>query len=57
MRLRYGLLDGQERTVKECASVMGINRETARKLQHACLQKLREARDAESLQEYLLTVA
>lgn len=57
MRLRYGLEDGKERTIKECAAVMGINRETARLLQHACLKKLREASDMESLQEYLLTVA
>ncbi|KAL7462521.1 hypothetical protein ACHAXS_002902, partial [Conticribra weissflogii] len=57
LRLRYGLEDGQERTIKECAEIMGMNRETARKLQHACLEKLREARDVGSLQEYLLTVA
>lgn len=57
MRLRYGLEDGTEYTVKECASRMGINRETARLLQHACLKKLREASNMKSLQEYLLTVA
>ncbi|KAL9189517.1 hypothetical protein ACHAXT_009192 [Thalassiosira profunda] len=57
MRLRYGLEDGTEYTIKECAEKMGINRETARLLQHACLRKLREASNMESLQEYLLTVA
>ena len=57
IRLRYGLQDGQEYTIKECAAKMGINRETARLLQHACLKKLREASNMESLQEYLLTVA
>merc|ERR1739842_195160 len=57
MRLRYGLEDGNEYTIKECAARMGINRETARLLQHACLKKLREASNMESLQEYLLTVA
>lgn len=57
IRLRYGLHDGQEYTIKECAAKMGINRETARLLQHACLTKLREASNMESLQEYLLTVA
>ena len=57
MRLRYGLEDGTEYTVKECASKMGLNRETARLLHHACLKKLREASNMESLQEYLLTVA
>eukprot|EP00985_Skeletonema_marinoi_P022731 scaffold14670_cov89-Skeletonema_marinoi.AAC.1 len=57
IRLRYGLHDGQEYTIKECAAKMEINRETARLLQHACLKKLREASNMESLQEYLLTVA
>lgn len=57
MRLRYGLEDGTEHTVKECAARMGINKETARLLQHACLKKPREASKMESLQEYLLTVA
>ncbi|KAL7533338.1 hypothetical protein ACHAWF_008300 [Thalassiosira exigua] len=57
VRLRYGLEDGRERTIRECADEMGINRETARLLQHACLRKLKEARSMESLQEYLLTVA
>ena len=58
MRLRYGLNEnGVEYTVRECADIMGINRETARLLQHKCLKKLREASSMESLQEYLLTVA
>merc|ERR1712232_452864 len=57
MRLRYGLEDGTEYTIKECAAKMGINRETARLLQHKCLKKLRTASNMESLQEYLLTVA
>jgi DNA-directed RNA polymerase sigma subunit (sigma70/sigma32) len=57
MRLRYGLEDGNEYTLKECSERMGINKETARLLQHACLKKLREASNMESLQEYLLTVA
>jgi len=58
MRLRYGLCnDGKEHTVKECAAIMGVSRETARQLQHKCLKKLREASSMHSLQEYLLTVA
>jgi RNA polymerase sigma factor (sigma-70 family) len=57
MRLRYGFDDGKEYTLKECSERMGINKETARLLQHACLKKLREASNMESLQEYLLTVA
>ncbi|KAL7517835.1 hypothetical protein ACHAWF_000157, partial [Thalassiosira exigua] len=57
VRLRYGLEDGPERTIRECADEMGINCEKARLLQHACLRKLKETRSMESLQEYLLTVA
>ena len=57
MRLRYGFDDGKEYTLKECSERMGINKETARLLQHACLKKLREASNMESLQEYLQTVA
>ena len=39
MRLRYGLEDGNEHTIKECAYTMCINRETARLLQGVCLKK------------------
>jgi len=57
MRLRYGLKDGKTRTIVECAEAMGISRARAHQLATGCLQKLREADDAESLQEYLLTIA
>jgi RNA polymerase sigma factor (sigma-70 family) len=57
IRLMYGMHDGHEYSVKDSAKIMGINRETARLLHHACLKKLREASNMESLQEYLLTVA
>lgn len=57
MRLRYGLHDGQERNLRECVRMMGLNRETGRLLHKACLRKLRDAKDAENLQEYLMTFA
>lgn len=57
MRLRYGLKDGRMRTIEECAEAMGISRARCHQLAAGCLKKLREADDAESLQEYLLTVA
>jgi len=56
MRLRYGLQDGQTRTIVECAEAMGISRARAHQLATGCLQKLRQAEDAQSLQEYLLTI-
>jgi len=58
MRLRYGLTtDGKTRTIQECADAMGVSQARASQLAKACLKKLREASEAESLEEYLLTIA
>jgi RNA polymerase primary sigma factor len=57
MRLRYGLNDGKTRSIRECGEAMGISKARAQQLAVGCLKKLREADDAESLQEYLLSVA
>lgn len=57
IRLRYGLNDGRTRSIKDCAEAMGISHSLAQQLAAGCLKKLREADDAESLQEYLLSVA
>lgn len=57
VRLRYGLNDGQTRSIAECAESMGISRSLAQQLSIGCLKKLREADDAQSLQEYLLSIA
>lgn len=58
MRLRYGLTtDGQTRTIQECADAMGVSQARASQLAKACLLKLRKAAEADSLEEYLLTIA
>ena len=57
MRLRYGLVDGQTRSIQECADSMGLSKTRVQQLAASCLTKLRQAVDAEALQEYLLTVA
>jgi len=57
MRLRYGLSDGVPRTLQECADSMGLSYARVHQLAKRCLQKLREAAEAESLEEYLLTIA
>ena len=57
MRLRYGLKDGKTRSIRECGEAMGISRPRAQQLAMGCLKKLREADDAMSLQEYLLSIA
>jgi RNA polymerase primary sigma factor len=57
MRLRYGLADGQTRTISQCAEAMGLSQSRVKQLATQCLKKLRQAQNAESLQEYLLTIA
>ena len=57
MRLRYGLADGQTRSIQECADAMGLSKTRVQQLAKSCLKKLREAEEAKSLQEYLLTIA
>jgi RNA polymerase primary sigma factor len=57
MRLRYGLSDGRPRSLAECADAMGLSQTRVQQLSKECLKKLREAAEAESLQEYLLTIA
>jgi RNA polymerase primary sigma factor len=57
MRLRYGLTDGQTRSLRECAEAMGLSETRVQQLSKECLKKLREAAEAESLEEYLLTIA
>lgn len=57
MRLRYGFGDGKTRSISECAEAMGLSQTRVQQLAKGCLKKLREAAEAESLEEYLLTVA
>jgi RNA polymerase sigma factor (sigma-70 family) len=56
MRLRYGLTDGQSRSLQECADAMGLSRKAVTRLDKECMEKLREAADAQSLEEYLLAI-
>ena len=57
LRLRYGLADGVSRSLQECASMMGLSPGRVRRINLACLEKLRAAKEIDSLQEYLLTIA
>ena len=57
MRLRYGLSDGRTRTIRECADAMGLSQTRVQNIAQNCLKKLRKAAEAESLEEYLLTIA
>ena len=57
LRLRYGLSDGRARTLHECAEAMGLSYTRVHQLANRCLKKLRQAKEAEALEEYLLTIA
>lgn len=60
IRLRYGLADGDDgrgRTLQECADAMGLSYAGTHKIAKKCLEKLREADEMQSLDEYLLTIA
>jgi RNA polymerase sigma factor (sigma-70 family) len=58
VRLRYGLNnDGIPRSYQECADAMGLSYARVHQLSQQCLAKLRQAAEAESLAEYLLTIA
>lgn len=56
LRLRYGLVDGKSRSLADCAEQMGLSKERVRKLNIACLEKLRLAKESSNLEEYLLTI-
>jgi len=58
VRLRYGLTtDGRTHTIKQCADAMGVSQSRASVLAARSLKKLRDASEADSLEEYLLTIA
>ena len=57
VRLRYGLSDGRTRSLSECAEAMGLSQTRVQQLAKECLKKLRKASEADSLEEYLLTIA
>jgi DNA-directed RNA polymerase sigma subunit (sigma70/sigma32) len=46
-----------QRSLAECADCMGLSQSRVQQLALRCLKKLRRAEEAESLQEYLLTIA
>jgi RNA polymerase primary sigma factor len=49
VQLRFGLVDGHQRTLDEIARRLGTNREVIRKLERDGLQKLRRAKHVENL--------
>ncbi|HET7465267.1 MAG TPA: sigma-70 family RNA polymerase sigma factor [Candidatus Dormibacteraeota bacterium] len=52
MQLRFGLLDGHQRSLDEVARRLGVNREAVRKMERTALDKLRRAGHAQGLRAY-----
>ena len=52
VQLRFGLLDGHQRTLDEIARRLGVTREQVRKMERTALDKLRSAGQAEGLRVY-----
>jgi len=52
VQLRFGLLDGHQRSLDEIARRLGVNREQVRKMERMALDKLRHAGQAEGLRAY-----
>jgi RNA polymerase primary sigma factor len=53
LRLRYGLQDGESRTLKEVGEMFGLSRERIRQLEKEALRKLRHPNFAGYLRQYL----
>jgi DNA-binding CsgD family transcriptional regulator len=47
--LYYGLDDGEERTLEEIGSLLGVTRERIRQIRNRAFEKLRESTDGEAL--------
>ena len=53
LQLRFGLLDGCERTLEEVGQQLGVTRERTRQLQAKALKRLRESSRSKLLKGYL----
>lgn len=51
--LRYGLKDGQERSLHEVGAIMGVTRQRVGQIEHLALRKLRSSKRSPHLREYL----
>jgi RNA polymerase primary sigma factor len=53
VRLRFGLTDGQPRTLDQIAHVYGVTRERIRQIESKTMAKLRHPSRSEPLRDYL----
>jgi RNA polymerase primary sigma factor len=56
LKLRYGLEDGQARTLEQVGRIFNITRERVRQIEFKAMKKLREPAKFEKLEGYLSTV-
>jgi len=49
VQLRFGLMDGHQRTIDEVARRMGVNRESVRRMEREALKNLRQRESVASL--------
>jgi RNA polymerase primary sigma factor len=53
VRLRFGLTDGQPRTLEEIGQVYGVTRERIRQIEAKTMSKLRHPSQTRVLRDYL----
>jgi RNA polymerase primary sigma factor len=53
VRMRYGLVDGEPRTLEEVGRAFGVTRERVRQIEAKSLAKLRHPHLSEQLRDYL----
>lgn len=54
LELRFGLLDGRERTLEEIGREFGVTRERIRQIVTKALEKIRKSKNGKLLKEYLI---
>ena len=53
IKFRFGLLDGEERTLEEIGEIFGLTRERIRQIEQKAMQNLRESTQGKELRDYL----
>ena len=53
LRMRYGLVDGRQKTLEEVGHKLGVTRERARQIEAVALRKMRHPSRARKLKDYL----
>jgi RNA polymerase nonessential primary-like sigma factor len=53
IRLRFGLDDGQPRTLDQIGKLFGLSRERVRQIERETMAKLRDPQRADALRDYL----